>query len=459
MATREDDSPFGPTPDEEMAAADDPTGEQDGPTLEDAFEGAGDEEEAFAAGEGPAPEGPEVSAGEQEGEPAADEGSEPEGEEDTSGVVRYRDPETGTFISAEEAEDRGLEPEELQTEQEAAEEFFEGEGEGEGEEAPIDEEEGHSVVLEPGDQEEGIELVVDDPEVAERIEAMQTAAEEADQLRDEVAGLREAREEIQQDVAELQAIEEELTTDPVPFLMQHVGDDYRAEIVRTIIATDDDVFQEVAEDVETWIADPRERRVAKAEAEKELTQKTYERQERREQAQEVQRNATEIWNALETVAARAERGDRGLLFDDLRDDVAQYADEHERRTMSLEEIAEIPRVQRRLRTYGIEPEVVVELNTNGGRRDGPRRARGRNGREVVEAEPAGEREEELAEEAEKYRKHGERLRKAYARKKDAAASTGPGAGASTAGGEQEALRGATLDEAFDIAERRVGQGQ
>lgn len=455
MATREDDSPFGPPPDEQEAAKGRGGEEAEGPTLEDAFADAGEAEEQFVAGEGPAPEGADAGAAE-EGEG----GEEPSGEEEAGaeGMVRYRDPETGAFISAEEARERDLEPEELQTEEDAAEDLFGEEGpdeggeEGEGEE----EEEEHTVVLEAeGEEAEGLELVVDSSETAERIESMREAAAERDELVQEREQIEEAREQIAQDAAELQAIEEELATDPVPFLMEQVQDDHRSEIVRTILATDDEVFKQVAEDIETWRDDPRERRVAKAEMERDLTKKSTERRERLRQSREVQRNAREIVTALESTAQQVERGDPDLLISDLRNDIAAYADENERNTLSLQEIAEIPRVRKRLKAHGLEPEVLMSAHGNG--TSEARRARGRNGREVVRAEPAGEEEEKLAEEAEKYREHGERLRKAYARKKDAASSTGAGAGAVPASGEVPS--DATLEDAFDIADRRLGEGR
>lgn len=458
MATREDDTPFGPTPDEEEAGRG-PSEEETGPTLEDAFEGAGEEEERFVAGEGPPPEGPEAGTAEEgaEGTPG-EEAPEETGEEADEGIVRYRDPETGTFISAEEARERDLEPEELQTEEEAAEELFGEDEEVEGEEEET-EEEGQSVVLEgDGEEAEGIELVVDDPEAAERIEAMREAAQERDELRDQVDQLEEVREQVEADAAELQAIEEELATDPVPFLMDTVPEDDRTEVVRAILATDDEVYERVLEDVEEWVSDPRERRLAKAEMDRDLTEKRYERKERRETSRKVQRNAREILTALDAVSEEADTGNPELLFSDLRDDIARFAEENDRATMSMEEIAEIPRVRQRLQAHGLSPEVLLQVHgqDNGGR---PRRGRGSNGREVVRADPSGERERELAEEAEKYREHGERLRKAHARKKDAAASTSPGAGATPASGPEEALKGATLDEAFDIADRRVGEGR
>lgn len=442
MASREEDfgggggeHPFGPMPDDESAGGDGGDGEEEGMGLDEALAGLTDEDAAEAA----AAPGAE--------EPSGDEGAgeEPSGGEEDGG--RFRDPESGQFISAQEARDRGLEPEDLQTEEEAAEDFFPEEEEGGGEDDEETEE--HAVLL--GDEESGIELLVDDPEVAEEIEDLQERAGVAEETREELQRLRSMQSQIEEDRRELDDLERELREDPVPFMLDKMGEDIRSRVALDLLAMDEGVRDEVIELVDEWRANPHKMRADAAERARDLERRRRERTESRYQSREVEEAFQEIVGGLNRVAEQAPETRRDLLVEDLRNDIADYLVREGKDICTLREAAEIPKVKTRLRSHGIDPSALLQPSGNG--HGGPRRAAGQNGREVVEAQPAGSQERDLAEDAEKYRKHGERLRKAHARRKDAASTTGSGAGAEAAG--PEVPGDATLEDAFEIAERRL----
>lgn len=392
----------------------------------------------------------QAPAPEPEPEPESEATEEPtaETEEEPSGPTRYRDPESGEFISRAEAEERGLEPEAMETEEEAAERLF---GESEEEEAP----EVEPLTLEAGDEDDPfeIELAVEDAETREALDQLRQDASEARELRAEMEHIHEAREQIDRDLAELDAIEAELTEDPTPFILEKLNPDYRARIALDLVALDDEVFNAVQEKIQSWLSQPANRRAAAAERKAEIAEGRYERQERIETTRSARENGRQILNAVDQVANRVPGGRRDLLKEDLLGDIQRYVDRNKINYLPLEKVVEIPRVRHRLQMNNIDPQTFVRAgrSTNGTRSGRSQE----DGRDVVEAQPQGEEAKSLAERAEHYRQTGERLRKAHARRKDVGASTPAGAGGSPANSTPP--KNATLDEALDWADERMGR--
>lgn len=457
MPDRED-SPFDSPEDMKREArgggSDDGGTETGGPTLDEALSDMGPEEDraavdAEAGGESPEAGG-EEPPGRAEGEAPTgeEEPSEPEGGEEAT--QRYRDPESGQFLSADQARERGLEPEELQTEQEAAEELFGGEGEEEEEEGP------EPIVMEvPGEEEDegfGIELEVDDPEAREYLEGLRERADEAETLQAQIEDYRETREQIERDLSELEVIEAELQEDPTPFVLENIPDESRERLVLDLIAMDEGVFERVQETIQQWITNPPERRAEAAERRADMAENRQERQERIQNRITGRQNGRQLRQAVERVAREVPEDRRDLLQRDLLGELHRYVTENNLTRLAPQEAVQVPEVRRRLKVYGVDPNLFVRgADTSNGERSG----RNGDGRRVVEAQPQGEEAESLAEDAERYRQTGERLRRAHARRKDVGATTPSGAGGSPANSTPSS--DATLDEALDWMDERMGQ--
>lgn len=399
--------------------------------LDEAFEGMTGEETTVPT------DRTEVVPGEPVDGPVEEEPTEePEatGAEEASATQRYRDPESGEFINAQEAKARGLEPEELVTEEEAASEFFGDEETEEGEEA-----ERETLELELS-EEERLEIEVDDPETRAALEEKLSKAERVERLESERAELEGLRADVQEAEEARQQFEEELQTDPVGFITGNLPGDRKAQVAVDLLF-DDDVHQAVIEKLDEWSRQPHKREVQAAKREKERLEEERTRKEVREAQRAVQQTVSQIVDRLN---AYVPEDMSPQLVDSFLRDAGRDLQEHiERNEMypsdfDLESIPEV--IGHRFDLYGIDPSKVSE---NG-------RPEGSN---IKRAEPRGDDAKRIAKQAEDYRKTGERLRKARARKKSVASSAPPGAGA----GPSRTSFGAdaTLDEALEEMDKRV----
>lgn len=437
-------------------------GGESAPRLEETLAQAGAEiEEMSPAAEAEQPEASEETApteGEEPGTEPSAEAEEPEAEgehapahvrwsadNDPEGTYRdaqgrLHDAESGDFLEGETKEPPAAVQEvaEQDLTEDEVEEFWEGQEEEERPE-PIELE----VEGEEGETER-LALDVADEETREVLEDRLERAERASELEEEVENYREREAEVQAAQEELRAIEEGIKQDPSGFILQRL--DAAGETRRSLaedLLLDDDVWEGIANTVENWRMNPHERKVAKAERKAELAERQAEHVEgrtRRERGQKILDRLTAM------VPEDLDRGDPDRLIDRVIREIEQAVaqDESLAESVNEENFTEIEGVRELLSVYGVDPDRAA----NGADRESGSES------EVVEAEPAGEQERDLKERAEVARRTGVRLRKMRERKEDAGQTTPAGAGASPSSGELPS--DATLDDAIEHADRRVG---
>lgn len=430
-----------------------------GGSLDEQLSGLDEEKvaEMASGGETPPPGEEPVDGEEPESAPSAegdDPSEEPEGEpEPAPEHVRWEadgDPE-GTYRDAEGrlrdadshqfAEGEQVDPPEYIREvaekefsPEEAEDFFEGEGP-----APdVD-----PIELEhDGEQ---MELAVEDQETREVLKEKLSAAEQVEEIESARSEIEQQRREVEATREELMGVEEGIKSDPSGYILDHLNPDpdTLSTLARDILAFNDDVFNEVAEAAQNWQMNPADRKEYRADRKEKLIGSREKRQRAVQQGVAVRKIGQRVTE--EMIPADADQGTRQTMFDDIVREIEKHAEETGE-LPPVDEIEQIPGVQRRLELYGIDPETLsAESDGDAERANGDS--------SVAEAKPAGEPEEELMERAEKYRRTGVALRKKHERKQDAGSTSPAGAGASPSGLD---LSDKNLDEAIEEAKQRMG---
>lgn len=366
---------------------------------------------------------------------------------DEKGRMRWAettdDHKAGDFASAEsrQEEEAVVEQEEagVQAEQEAGKETA-----GEREE---EEEEGDDIVVAlPGRAPEDpeIEFVVQNKESADALRRLKNMAMRGEELNRQLEGVERQRTDIQADREELETIMAEVAADPAGFIMKEVR---TPEIAKTVVFSllanaDDDTFKAVLDEITEWEHDPRARETAKYRSE-------HERRERRDEAtrslvrkRDARANAVRLRESIESLMPDnmdAEKRQRFLRYAgrDLRDYVNQN------RIERLDP-AQVPALLEQLGTlqlFGLKPTPRVDRAKNNG-----------NSSSAARAESAAADGEAV----ERARAEGDRVRRAVARRKDAASSAGPGAGAAAT--RTRPPKGAGVKEAIDFMKKQMGRG-
>lgn len=356
---------------------------------------------------------------------------------------RLHDAQTGEYRKGETVEP----PEQIRKARdlsdEEVEDFFSEEGEGEeGGEPDV---EPITFTSETEDGEEEFELLVEDPEARDVISEKLEKAEEVESVGEMQAEVEEERQEVQQSREELLAVQAGIESDPSGYILDHL--DPQPETVKTLakdlLAFSDEAFQEVASALEEWRMDGTKRRSYKLDRREELIEHREDRNRAISQKVGVQKIGRKI--RRDFIPADADPETARQMFDDIVREIEAHAEEHGE-LPAVDNLDEIPGVERRLQLYGVDP----TASANG---SGPEEEGESDQSNVTEAKPAGEQEEELMERAEEARRIGAELRRRRERKKDAASTSPSGAGATPSGVD---LKDATLDEAFDELERRTG---
>jgi len=371
----------------------------------------------------------EVPEGEQELLDAeeAERGHEEVGEAEEPGLDEEPETEDAPAAAGEE-----------QPEDESAEEPEAGEPEDEEEEAPAPE---RATVRLPGTDGEPIEVEFEaDPETIEGLQRLQETAERVPALVDAAEAATERLEAVDEEQAIVDGIRLRLEAEPVLFLSSQIPAEQRAAVVLDLAAADDTVYSALIDTLNEWADNPNSRelhatrrRAAFAEQARDIDQEVGQLRDLRQKARVVR-----------SAIKRAVPNDPALR-EAIRQDVIHHVEKEGLSSIGPEDIAAIPQIARRLRLHKIDPSAFGATTTSTGPGGTLRAAR------QVGSDAA------LAEEAEASRATGEQLRRRREARRAVASSTPAGAGAPAAHARPK--KGATLDEAFEFAERNLASGQ
>lgn len=250
------------------------------------------------------------------------------------------------------------------------------------------------------------------------LDALQERADSAAQMEQGLAAIEDQRAQVEQDVAQLDAIELEMRVDPTGFLRDRIKDETKVAVVLDLLH-DEDVLGAVEARFEEWSRDPSKRSVAAAEAKAARVERKQELREHVATQAANRERAREVYRAVEgMIPSTMSTSDATSFREDAIADLTKYA--RENNGLEVDDIPEV--LARRLRLYGIE---AIERSTNG----------------------TGARTRATTQ------RTGERL-KAQAAKRKRAAATAP----STTGhipGRARPPKGASLDDALKWSEQNL----
>lgn len=350
----------------------------------------------------------------------------------------------GDFASAKgdqaapEEEEEGSEAD-AQRDRDEEEAQAAGEEEGEGQDGD------EIVVALPGRAPEDpeIEFVVQDKESADALRRLKNGFMRGEEVNRQLEEVSRQRSDVQGDQEELESIMAEVAADPAGFVMKEVRN---PEIAQTVVLSllsnaDDATFQGIMDEISEWERDPRARENAKLRTE-------YDRRQRADAAmrdvvrrRDARKNAVRIRESIESLMPDnmdSETRQRFLRYAgrDLRDHVNQHRIER----LDPNQVPSLLEELGTLQVFGLKATPRVD------------RAR-KNGNTSSAARAASAAADDEA--VERARGEGARVRRAVARRKDAASSAGPGAGAAAT--RTRPPKGAGLSEAFDHMRKSMGR--
>jgi len=216
----------------------------------------------------------------------------------------------------------------------------------EGDEEGADVPEERAVVI-PGltEDEEELHVEFEDPAVASRLREIVSQASQIDRREQEVL----------QSFDEIDQMRESVTTDPVGFALNVIGQDQQALDHLVLGAlTQPEVWQRLQPTLAKMVADPNEARLVAAEQKGRRADYRDEASRAIVQRREVRENLSQIQQAVASVIPETLDAERAnVAFADMLRDLKEYADRYDLLTIPLHDLPTL--LQRRLTALGIDP--------------------------------------------------------------------------------------------------------
>ncbi len=270
---------------------------------------------------------PEQMLLEAEGQPA------PEGETDAA------QPAEGEPEPEEVASDEGVEDE------------LEGEQPGDDtDEEPAPDEAAFKLTLSEGDEEIEVELAGLGEKEQAALRSLQDRAQAAVEMAESYQKVRAQAEQNQRDMLELQAIEDELKSDPVGYLKDRVDEKIARDLVISMLHNDE-ILQAVEDKLEEWVAEPARRELDAKEAELRRVKLKQSLAEQKDRDVKRHGNAVEVYRVLESmINPEWDAETQRMWLDDAIKDVGSYVSRNQIDTMPPDQVEKV--LERRIRQYG-----------------------------------------------------------------------------------------------------------
>jgi len=281
---------------------------------------------------------------------------------------------------------------------------------------------------------EGADLEVEldglDDDARAAVELLSEKATVADEMAASYTQVREQAQKNAADKMELQLIEDELRSDPVTYIEEHINEKLASDVVVSMLHNDD-VLRAVEDKLEEWMADPSRREVDAANLKVTRIERKNAVAAERAAARTSHEESVAVYAVIEEMIDPTwDRETKKLWVQDAIQDVSNHVSHNKIDRLSPDDVPNV--LKARMKQYGATAP------------DTTKRSR------VSAAKQAGEADAKLAE----AKKTAKRIKTSVKRRRQAA---GTPTGVSASPGSVQLKKGANLDDALAELKKRTRQ--